>query len=175
MKRKNIILKQVARYFILSLAAFFLYILQSTPGFLQVFGIKPVFLFAFAITLSLMDENWQTGLVFVICGLLADLSAGKAVGFYTLQLMTACACGAVAAKFFLKVNKTNCFIFSFAATAIMLTIDLFFSFMMGDFIGKTIYFLTGVLITGAYSSVFSIPFYYFIDFINRRFKRFDAR
>ena len=65
MDRRDIILKQTAKYRIFVMAVFVLYIFQSTPGFLSVFGLKPVFVLPFCIVLSMLDENWQAGFVYL--------------------------------------------------------------------------------------------------------------
>ena len=68
MDRRDIILKQTAKYRIFVMAVFVLYIFQSTPGFLSVFGLKPVFVLPFCIVLSMLDENWQAGFVYLAGG-----------------------------------------------------------------------------------------------------------
>ena len=62
MDRRDILLKQIAKYSIFAFAVFVLYILQSTPGFLSVFGIKPVFILPFCIVLAMLDD-YDSGFV----------------------------------------------------------------------------------------------------------------
>ena len=176
MDRRKIILKQVAKYFILSLSVFVLYIIQSTPGFLRIFGIKPVFVIPFCITLSMFDDSHWAVVVYLVGGLLTDMSCGRIVGFYTIQLLFACLVGLVAVKFFFKANVRNSVLFSFAAMTVMMSVDFFFYIILpGVYTGKRIYYLKTVLLTGAFSALFSARFYHYINFINQRFLRYDAR
>ena len=175
MDRRKILLKQVAKYSIFVLAVFVLYILQSTPGFLAVFGIKPVFMLPFCMVLAMMDESWHTLFVYVTAGLLTDLSSGRIVGVFSILLLLMCFVAVISVKFFFKPNLRNIYSYTFLAMVIMLSLDFFFSFMFGHYTGKLFYYIKNVLIISGYSAVFSIPFYFFIDYINARFMRFDAR
>lgn len=175
MDRKDILMRQIAKYGIFVLTVFILYILQSTPGFLSLFGLKPVFILPFCVTLSMMDETWQAGIVYITGGLLTDLSCGRVVGTFTILLLLVCFVAIIAVKFFFKPNKQNTLIFNFATMVFMLTVDFYFSFMFGGYTGKLFYYLKNVVLVSAYSAAFSTLYYYFIDYINMRFVRFDAR
>ncbi len=175
MDRKQIMMRQIAKYGIFVLMVFILYILQSTPGFFSIFGLKPVFMLPFCITLSMLDETWQAGVVYITGGLLTDLSCGRVPGTFTILLLLVCFGSIIAVKFFFKPNKQNIITFNFACMVLMLTFDFYFSFMFGGYTGKRVYYLKNVLLVSGYSSVFSLLYYYFIDYINLRFVRFDAR
>ena len=107
MDRRDIYLMQVAKYGIFVLSVFVLYILQSAPGFLSIFGIKPVLILPFCVALSMLDESWQAGIVYIVGGLLTDLSAGRVVCFFTILLFLCCFAGIISVKFFyIVVNNT---------------------------------------------------------------------
>lgn len=176
MDRREIIIKQFVKYGIFVLTVFVLYILQSTPGFLQIFGIKPVLIMPFCITLSMLDESPQAGIVYLAGGLLTDLSSARVVGTFSIQLILACAAGVIAVKFFFKPSNRNFYFFSFLAMVLMLTVNFMFKYIMvGSYSSKLIFYFKNVVLMSAYSALFSLVFYRFIDFINRRFMRFDAR
>lgn len=176
MDRRDIIIRQVAKYGIFCLSVFVLYILQSTPGFLSLFGIKPVFIMPFCITLSMLDENWQSGIVYITGGLLTDLSCGRVVGTFSIQLLLVCVTGMIAVKFFFRPSRRNFYLFSFVCMVIMLSVDFIFTYVMsGGYSSLFFFYIKTVVLVSAYSAVFSQPFYYFIDYIGTRFMRFDAR
>lgn len=176
MDRRKIILAQVAKYGIFVFAVLVLYVLQCTPGFLKIFGIKPVFIIPFCVTLSMFDDTEWAVIVYVIGGLLSDMSSGRIAGFFTIFLLLACFSGMIAVKFFFKANPRNSVFFSFGAMVLILSLEFFFYVILtGTFSGKAIYYFRTVLLTSAYSAAFSRLFYYFINFIFERFPRFDAR
>ena len=131
MDRRDIYLRQVAKYGIFVLSVFVLYILQSAPGFLSIFGIKPVLILPFCVALSMLDESWQAGIVYIVGGLLTDLSAGRVVGFFTILLLLCCFAGIISVKFFFKPNRRNIYMFSLLCMTVMFTIDFYLSYMFG--------------------------------------------
>lgn len=176
MDRRKIIIRQVIKYSIFVLSVFVLYVMQATPGFLSLFGIKPVLILPFCITLSMLDETPTAGIVYLIGGLLTDLSCTRLVGTFTLMLIITCLCGIIAVKFFFRPSQRNFYLFSFISMMVMLSVDFFFSFIMGGrFTAKLGYYFVNVVLVSAYSAVFSLVFNRFIDYINLRFLRFDAR
>ncbi len=175
MDRRDIYLRQVAKYGIFVLSVFVLYILQSAPGFLCIFGIKPVLILPFCIALSMLDESWQAGIVYIVGGLLTDLSSGRIVGFFTILLLLCCFAGIISVKFFFKPNRRNIYIFSLLCMTVMFTIDFYVSYMFGGYSGRLFFYLKNVILLSAYSAVFTTLFYHFIDYISLRFIRFDAR
>ena len=46
MDSRKIAFKKASKYIMIAIVAFFLYILQDTPNFLSIGGIKPIFLIA---------------------------------------------------------------------------------------------------------------------------------
>ena len=63
--RKNT-LEQTIKYMLLTLCVFVLYILQGTPGFLQIWGVKPVFIIPFCINLAMLEEDGYSLIVYVV-------------------------------------------------------------------------------------------------------------
>ncbi len=176
MDRRDIIAKQVIKYGIFMFSVFVLYILQSTPGFLQIFGVKPVLIIPFCTSLAMLDESEYAGGVYLLGGLLCDLSAGRVVGSFSISLMLVCVAAVVAVKFIIKTTSRNFFYFAFSGMMFIYTVDFAFSFLMGG--GYTYllsYYLKNVVFISFYSAIFTQLFYRFIDYINGRFMRFDAR
>ncbi len=176
MDRREIVIKQVLKYGIFVLSVFILYILQSTPGFLRIFGIKPVFIIPFCTTLAMLDESEYAGIVYLFGGLMADLSGTRVTGTFSIMLVIACLMAVIAVKFIIKPTDRNLFFYAFGTMVVILTVDFMFSFIMGGrYTHKLIYYFKNVLLVSAYSALFSKPFCKFIDYINMRFLRFDAR
>ncbi|MEG1782503.1 MAG: hypothetical protein RR253_04560 [Oscillospiraceae bacterium] len=175
MNRQKIIFRQVMKYALLGVSVFLLYIFQSTPKFLQIFGVKPVLIMPFCITLSMLDESWQTIIIYLLGGLLMELSAGRIVGLFTIPLLLICFAGSVAVKFFFKPNTRNSYMFSFMAMLIMLSLDFFFSYVLSGYSHIFMAYVKKVVLLSGYSSLFSVLFHKYIEDINQRFLRFDAR
>ena len=175
MNRQKILFTQITKYSLFCITVFFLYILQSTPGFLSIFGVKPVLIMPFCFTLCILDESWQTILVYLVSGMLMELSAGRIIGFYTIPILVFSMAGMIAVKFFFKPTSRNATILSFVLMLIILSFDFLFTYMFRGYSVLLKRYVTHVVFLSLYSSLFSILFYRYIDNINLRFMRFDAR
>ena len=175
MNSRKLAIEKIVKYVLLSLYVFVLYILQGIPGFLSVFGIKPVLLIPFCINLAMLEDEQYTIIVYVIAGMLFELSAGRVIGFYTIPIIIACTICSIVVKFFFKANYRNTIALSFISTFVILLIDFFFGYMLSGYKGLLSIFIKGVLLSSAYSVVFSIIHYKIIQAIQNKFKRFNAR
>ena len=175
MNSRKLAIEQTIKYVLLSLCVFALYILQGIPGFLQIFGIKPVFIIPFCINLAMLEEDGYTLIVYVIAGLLMELSAGRIVGMYTIPIIIACTICTIIVKFVFQPNYRNTVAMSFICTFVILALDFFFSYILPGHKGVFVLFLKTVVLASCYSVAFSIPYYKIISAILNRFKKFDAR
>ena len=172
--RKNTI-EQTIKYVLLTLCVFVLYILQGTPGFLQIWGVKPVLIIPFCINLAMLEEDGYTMIVYVIAGLLMELSAGRIVGMYTIPIIIACVICTILVKFVFQANYRNTVVLSFVCTFVILALDFFFSYILPGHKNVFTVFFKTVFLSSCYSVVFSVLYYKIISAIQSRFKKFDAR
>lgn len=175
MNSRKIIFEKILKYTLLSLCVFVLYILQGTPGLLQIFGIKPVLIIPFCINLAMLEEEEYTLAVYIIAGLLMELSAGRIVGMYTIPLIIACTVCTIMVKFIFQPNYRNTVALSFICTLAILTFDFFFGYILRGYRGVLILYLKNVILASAYSVAFSVPYYKLITAIQHRFVKFNAR
>ena len=172
--RKNTI-EQTIKYVLLILCVFVLYILQGTPGFLQIWGVKPVFIIPFCINLARLDEDEYSLIVYVIAGLLMELSAGRIVGMYTIPIIIACIICTILVRFVFQANYRNTITLSFVCTFVILMLDFFFSYILAGHKNVFMVFFKTVFLSSCYSVLFSVLYYRIIFAIQSRFKKFDAR
>lgn len=176
MDKRKVLIRKAAKYLIYAFAVFLLYILQSVPGFLKIFGVKPVFIIPFCVALSVYDEDWRAGFVYVFGGLLADLSSGRVAGYITIMLLICCVVCVVAVKFLVKPSNRNVFMLSFAVMFIIFTYDFLLTYIMRGYKNFALFYIKNVLLFGLYSSVFAVPFYMLISKIsNYKFLRTETR
>lgn len=176
MDKRKVLIRKAAKYLIYAFVVFLLYILQSVPGFLKIFGVKPVFIIPFCVALSVYDEDWRAGFVYVFGGLLADLSSGRVAGYITIMLLICCVVCVVAVKFLVKPSNRNVFMLSFAVMFIIFTYDFLLTYIMRGYKNFALFYIKNVLLFGLYSSVFAVPFYMLIGKIsNYKFLRTETR
>ena len=149
--------------------------LQGTPGFLSVFGIRPVFLIPFCIILAMLEEENYAIIVYVMAGLLFELSAGRIVGLYTIPLIIACMICMIMVKFIFQPNYRNSMAMCFISTFIILSLDFFFNYILPGHRGIFIIFIKTVLLTSIYSTLFSVLYFKIIVAVQNRFKKYNER
>lgn len=172
--RRNAI-EQTIKYVLLALCVFVLYVLQGTPGFLQIWGVKPILIIPFCINLAMLEEDGYSLVIYVIAGWLMEMSAGRIVGLYTIPLIIACIICTVLVKFVFQANYRNTVALSFVSTFAILALDFFFSYILPGHKRIFMVFIKTVLLSSCYSVVFSVLYYRIISAIQHRFRKFDAR
>lgn len=144
-----------------SLILFLLYILQTTPGFFQIFGIKPVFIIPFAVTVVMFEGEFSGAVFAGIAGLLWDMSSGRLFGFFGFfALLLCCLCG-LFVIYLIKQNLVNTIIMSAIILTLLFLLDFYFNFVIWGYEKTYILLLTRILPSIIYSAVF-VPLYYFI-------------
>ena len=175
MNSRKLAIEKTIKYVLLCLVVFVLFILQGTPGFLSVFGVKPVFLIPFCINLAMLEEENYTLIVYVMAGLLFELSAGRIVGLYTIPLIIACAISMIMVKFIFQPNYRNSMAMSFISTFVILSLDFFFNYIIQGYKGIFIIYFKTVVLCSIYSTLFSVLYYKIISAIKARFKKYNER
>ncbi|MEM1485070.1 hypothetical protein V6615_09340 [Oscillospiraceae bacterium PP1C4] len=72
------------------LAIVLIYVAQTTPGFLTVFGVKPNFVIPAAVCIAMLEGEYIGGLYGAFTGLLCDLGGFVLFGFNSIILMVTC-------------------------------------------------------------------------------------
>ena len=175
MNSRKLAIEKTIKYVLLCLVVFVLYILQGTPGFLSVFGIKPVFLIPFCINLAMLEDENYTLIVYVIAGMLFELSAGRIVGLYTIPLIIACVVCMIMVKFIFQPNYRNSMAMCFISTFLILSLDFFFNYTLPGYKGVFIIYFKTVVLCSVYSTLFSVLYYKMIVAIQSRFKKYNER
>lgn len=176
MDKRRVLARKIAKYTLFAFVLMLLYVLQSIPGFLKIFGVKPVFVIPFCVALSILDDKWPAGAIFILGGLLTDLSANRIVGFFTLQIIIYCSACIVAVKFFFRATKRNAFFISFVVMFVMLTFDYIITYALHGYSHGLFFYIRSVILISVYSSAFCPLFYKLIDEINySRFMRVETR
>ena len=60
----------------------FCYVLQTTPGFLQIFGVKPFLVIPAVIAIAMQEGEFTGALYGALGGMLCDMGANTFYGFY---------------------------------------------------------------------------------------------
>ncbi len=175
MNSRKIAIEKITKYVLLCICVFVLYIFQGTPGFLSLWGVRPVFIIPFCVNLAMLEEENYKIIVYIIAGLFMEFSAGRIIGLYTIPIILLCTGCSIIVQVLIKPTYRNTVMLAFAVTFIILTIDFLFNYILPGHSGSLIVFVKTVLLSSVYSMAFSVLYYKTIIAIQTKFRSFNAR
>ncbi|WP_195276682.1 hypothetical protein [Anaerotruncus rubiinfantis] len=84
-----------------------LFVLQTTPGFLAIFGIKPNFVVPAAVCIAMMEDEFIGGLYGAFAGVLCDLGGFTLFGFNAILIMAGCVAVGLLSIYLLRMSAIN--------------------------------------------------------------------
>lgn len=136
-----------------------LYVVQTTPGFLSVFGIKPNLVLPAVVCIAMVEGEFVGGLLGAFGGMLLDLGAFSVFGFYAIQLMVLCVAVGLLVIYLMKNNLLSAAILCGGAALFLGITQFFFLYALWGYGDVFRLYLTKILPTGVYTMVFVPPFY----------------
>lgn len=134
-RKKKLIQKWICYVLIL----FASYILQVTPGLLELFSYKPLYLLAAAVSIAFYEREMTAAMIGLVCGLFMDVASGRVVGFNAAIVMIICCALSLLAEYAIRINFLSVMLFGTAVCAVHQLIDFIFAYQM--FIGGNSYVL----------------------------------
>ena len=136
-------------------------VLQTIPGFLNLWGVRPVFILPVCLAVATQVEEYSAAFFGALGGLVWDFSAGRIAGLLSLALLAACFLASVLTRVFFRVGPLNFTAICLAAAFVIISMDFLFIYVMRGYGGASARYLTHVLpmilFTGALSSLWLFP------------------
>ena len=151
-KRNLTLLAKWACYFLILLIAA---TLQSLPGFLSIFGVRPLFILPVCLAVAIYEGEYPGALLAVAGGFLWDWTASRVGGLMALGLMAICFAAAVVVELYLRVNTVNFILVNAACCLLVTGMDFMFYYLMPGYSGAMERYLTTVLPMVIYTAVLS--------------------
>lgn len=162
--RKNIL--KHACYFIIIVVVF---VAQTTPQFLEVFGIKPFLLLPVVVSLAMFEGEFVGGIYGVIAGLLLDYSTTTYFGFNAMIFMVGCVLVGLLIIHLMQRNYFNSIVFCSSILLVRGILELFFLHIIWGNTGVLILFFGNMVPTALYSICFAPLFFIVFQKISRYF------
>ena len=138
------------------------YVMQTTPAFLSIGGVKPMLLIPLAVTVSCFEQPFSSGIFALFCGLFTDAAADYLLGFNAMILMFACVIISLIHTAYLKSKLADDLLSCIVVLLLQRTLDYFFYYQIWGLDPDQWILLHRFLPTASYSLVFCVPFYYLI-------------
>ena len=145
-----------------------LFVLQSTPSFLQFWGAKPVLVLPAAVMAAILEGEFGGALTGLICGLLIDLGAGRPSGVNGLFLMILCMFIGLLFIYYIRTWWLTALLFTLATSSIIQLLDFFFFYALWGYDGLGLIFLRHTLPTIGLTTLFSLPLYAWFKWLHAR-------
>lgn len=152
-RKRNLIFvaKWVCYFVVLLLAA----TLQSLPGFLQIAGVKPLFILPVCLGVAVYEGEYPGAFFAIAGGLLWDWTAGRVSGLMALGLMVVCFTASMLVEMYLRVNFINFVLVCGACCLLVTSMDFLFYYLMPGYAAPAQRYLTMVLPMSLYSALLS--------------------
>lgn len=150
-----------------------LYVLQTVPGFLSIFGIKPMLLFPLAITIACFEQPFSSGIFGLVCGMFTDAAADYLMGFNAMIFMIACIVISLIHTNYLKSKLLDTLFSGCAALILQKGLDYFFYYRIWNLDPDSYLLLHQFLPSSALSLICLIPLHFLIKLIVTKFAHDD--
>ena len=165
--------KNGVKWLLYTFLLFLAFILQTTVGFLQVFGVKPIFILPVMVYISMFEGELAGAVIGIVGGLFWDTAADKLLGFNAIIMMVICVSVALLVMYLVRVNVWNALLFVFAGALLQGLIDFFFYYLIWDYDYSYLILLKKILPTVLYTTLISPLFFFIIRKISYTFSEVE--
>lgn len=145
-----------------------LYVVQTTPGFLAVFGVKPNFVIPAAICIAMLEGEYIGGLYGALAGILCDLGSFTLFGFNAIIIMIACVITGLLVIYMLHSSVINYVLLLSGTLLVRGLLDFLLSYVMWNYENIWMFFFYRMLPSIIYSVAAAPLVYYLLRWIYNR-------
>ena len=165
-KKKAVVLK----YVIYSIIILALFVMQNTPGLMQVAGIRPSFLLSAAVLFGMYEGEFAGAILAMVCGLFWDLGSGGLTGSNAILFLLIGACIGLLTTHFLRRTLGTALLCCTGATLIQTLINYTFTYLIWHQEHSGLFFLTKLLPAALYSILLSPLIFLLIRYVHQKFQ-----
>lgn len=160
---------RAAKYTAYALLTLLLFVLQTTPGFLTVFGVKPNFVIPAAVCIAMYEGEFIGGLYGALAGVLCDLGGYTLSGFNAAVLLACCVAAGLLVIYLLRPGVIN-FVLLLAGTLLLRgLLDFLLNYVMWGYSHVWMVFVYDILPGIIYTAAASPLVYYLFAAVHRWF------
>lgn len=158
-----------AKYVLYGVLMILLYVLQTTPGFLAIFGVKPDFVIPVAVAIAVYEDEFLGGLYGALAGLLCDLGAVTLFGFNAVIITASCVSVGLAVIYLLRPAMINYVLLLFCVLMARGLLDYLLNYYMWGYPGVEQIFWQKILPGIVYTVAASPLLFLLLGKIDRKF------
>ncbi len=147
-----------------------LYVIQTTPHFLEISGVKPGLIVPAVICIAMYEGEFAGGLLGAYGGMLCDLGSYTIFGFHAILLLILATATGLGIIYFIKNNRLNAIFLCGGALALLNFLNYFFYFGIWDYENAWMLLVTSYLPAVLCSILFVPLFYWLFGWSNQYFE-----
>mgnify|MGYP000867903576 CR=1 FL=1 len=148
-----------------------LYIVQATPGMLEVLGNKPLLVLPAVVCIAMHEGNFLGGIYGLVGGVFCDLSAFTYFGFNALLFLLIGVGVGLLVEYLMHNNSLNALQLTLWAMLIKSVVEYFFMYGIWGYDGARLIYLHKLIPVTIYSLLFVPLFYKMLLKLSGRYAR----
>lgn len=145
--------------------------LQTMPGFMELFGIKPVLLLPLAVCFSMYEGVMPSAFYSMAAGLLWDITSGKLFGFNGLIFLCAGTMISLLCIYYLRTRIWNAIAFSSALLLVQGSLNYLFYYAIWGHADSGMMYWGKILPTGIYTVLITPLAFLLVRLIENKLNR----
>ena len=162
--------RKIFKFTLYALIVFALYIIQTTPGFFDFYGINPVLVLPACICIAVYEGEFAGGLFGFFFGLFCDSSSETVFGFNALLYLVFCVLVGLSTIYIFRRSTMNIMLLCLGAVFLRSALEFFFGFVLFGYENLVPFFYTQIAPQIVFSPIFSFPFALLFRWLHHKFE-----
>lgn len=167
--------KKVLKFFVYAIIVFAAYIIQTTPGLIEFYGVRPILVLPACICIAVFEGEFAGGLFGFCFGLFCDSMSETVFGFNALIYLVFCVLAGLATIYVFRRSTMNVMLLCLGAVFLRSILEFFFKFVLYGYENLDVYFYTQIAPQIVFSAIFSLPFCVLFRWLNKKFEPEDTK
>ena len=162
--------RKILKFSAYALVVFFAYIIQTTPGLFDFFGINPILVLPACICIAVYEGEFAGGLFGFFFGLFCDSTSETVFGFNALLFLVFCVFAGLATIYIFRRSTMNIMLLCLGAIFLRSALEYFFGFILYGYENLEPFFYTEIATQVVFSSVFFLPIALLFKWLHKKFE-----
>lgn len=162
--------RKVIKFSVYALIVFAAYIIQTTPGLFEFFGITPILVLPACICIAVFDGEFSGGLFGFFAGLFCDSTSETVFGFNALVFLVLCVLAGLSTIYIFRRSTMNVMLLCLGAVFIRSSLEFFFTFVLYGYENLSAFFYTQIAPQIVLTAIFSLPFCMLFRTLHKKFE-----
>lgn len=167
--------RKVIKFIACFLIVFASYIIQTTPGLFEFFGVVPILVLPACICIAVFEGEFAGGLFGFFAGLLCDSTSETVFGFNAFIFLSFCVLAGLSTIYIFRRSTMNIMLLCLGAIFLRSVLEFFFAYVLYQYQDLEIFFYTILAPQIVFTSIFSLPYCIIFRRLHKKFEPEETR